>query len=50
MASTVTATGGSDRFDVEAAAWDQNPDVHRASDGALAFVFIQAFGYTTGEK
>jgi predicted TPR repeat methyltransferase len=23
------------RFDAEAAAWDSNPDVHKASDGAL---------------
>lgn len=26
---------GNDRFNAEAAAWDANPDVHRASDGAL---------------
>ncbi|ROW04690.1 hypothetical protein VMCG_04755 [Cytospora schulzeri] len=26
---------GNDRFNAEAAAWDSNPDVHRASDGAL---------------
>lgn len=27
--------GGNERFNAEAAAWDSNPDVHRASDGAL---------------
>lgn len=26
---------GNERFNAEAAAWDANPDVHRASDGAL---------------
>lgn len=29
------APTGNDRFNAEAAAWDSNPDVHRASDGAL---------------
>ncbi len=28
------APNGNDRFNAEAAAWDSNPDVHRASDGA----------------
>ncbi|KAJ9137856.1 Methyltransferase type 11 [Pleurostoma richardsiae] len=28
-------SGGNERFNDEAAAWDSNPDVHRASDGAL---------------
>lgn len=28
-------SSGNDRFNAEAAAWDANPDVHRASDGAL---------------
>lgn len=33
---------GNDRFNAEAAAWDANPDVHRASDGALQAI-IEAF-------
>lgn len=32
--ATATATANN-RFNAEAAAWDANPDVHRASDGAL---------------
>lgn len=29
------SSAGNERFNAEAAAWDSNPDVHRASDGAL---------------
>lgn len=33
--TTTTTTVHNARFNAEAAAWDSNPDVHRASDGAL---------------
>lgn len=36
------AANGNARFDAEAAAWDSNPDVHRASDGALVAI-LDAF-------
>ena len=32
---------GNDRFNAEAAAWDSNPDVHRASDEALKAILKQ---------
>lgn len=35
MAMAMASTANNDRFNAEAAAWDANPDVHRASDGAL---------------
>ncbi|KAF3764112.1 hypothetical protein M406DRAFT_43603, partial [Cryphonectria parasitica EP155] len=33
--TAMTTTNGNERFNAEAAAWDNNPDVHRASEGAL---------------
>lgn len=35
MPSSSNTASNNDRFNAEAAAWDANPDVHRASDGAL---------------
>ncbi len=37
-----TNGGGNSRFNAEAAAWDSNPDVHRASDSALEAI-LDAF-------
>lgn len=37
---------GNDRFNAEAAAWDANPDVHRASDGALQAI-LAAYPFLT---
>ena len=33
---------GNERFNAEAAAWDSNPDVHKASDAALE-ALLQTF-------
>ncbi|KAI9715300.1 MAG: hypothetical protein M1828_000900 [Chrysothrix sp. TS-e1954] len=38
----VMSGGGNDRFNAEAAAWDSNPDVHKASDAAQKAI-IEAF-------
>ena len=35
MAQSTQPTINSIRFDAEAAAWDSNPDVHKASAGAI---------------
>lgn len=40
---------GNDRFNAEAAAWDANPDVHRASDGALQAI-LEAFPSLSAAK
>lgn len=40
---------GNDRFNAEAAAWDANPDVHRASDGALQAI-LEAFPSLSSPK
>lgn len=46
MAASTGYSGGNDRFNAEAAAWDSNPDVHRASDGALEVILKRVAGMT----
>jgi len=41
---TTTGNVNNDRFNAEAAAWDSNPDVHRASDLALEVLLEQVDG------
>lgn len=41
---------GNDRFNAEAAAWDSNPDVHRASDGALEVILKKVDGMDRGKS
>lgn len=41
---------GNDRFNAEAAAWDSNPDVHRASDGALQAILAAHPSLTTTSR
>ncbi len=42
-------TDGNSRFNAEAAAWDSNPDVHRASDSALEAI-LNAFSHLKQAK
>jgi len=41
---TTSGNVNNDRFNAEAAAWDSNPDVHRASDLALEALLKQVEG------
>jgi len=41
---TTSGNVNNDRFNAEAAAWDSNPDVHRASDLALEALLKQVDG------